>query len=54
MLGLMLQTMNIGFVYYYGGLATPQKTRALEAIKKNKDIKVLVRSSLLASSPCFC
>ncbi|KAL6826448.1 SNF2 family N-terminal domain-containing protein [Trichoderma camerunense] len=42
MLGLMLQTMNIGFVYYYGGLATPQKTRALEAIKKNKDIKVLI------------
>lgn len=43
MLGLMLQTMNIGFVYFYGGLATPQRTRALEAIKNNKEIKVMVR-----------
>ncbi|KKP06853.1 hypothetical protein THAR02_01050 [Trichoderma harzianum] len=42
MLGLMLQTMNIGFVYFYGGLATPQRTRALEAIKNNKEIKVMI------------
>ncbi|KAL7910379.1 SNF2 family N-terminal domain-containing protein [Trichoderma velutinum] len=42
MLGLMLQTMDIGFVYYYGGLATPQKSRALEAIRKNKEIKVMI------------
>lgn len=49
MLGLMLQTMGIGFVYYYGGLAPPQKTRALDAIKSNDEIKVMVR--LLLSLP---
>ncbi|KAK1242887.1 hypothetical protein MKX08_005699 [Trichoderma sp. CBMAI-0020] len=42
MLGLMLQTLNIGFVYYYGGLAPSQKARALEAIKTKDDIKVMV------------
>ncbi|KAL6901430.1 SNF2 family N-terminal domain-containing protein [Trichoderma evansii] len=42
MLGLMLQTLNIGFVYYYGGLAQSQKTRALEAIKNKDYIKVMV------------
>ncbi|EHK45980.1 hypothetical protein TRIATDRAFT_162130, partial [Trichoderma atroviride IMI 206040] len=42
MLGLMLQTLNIGFVYYYGGLASAQKARALETIKTRNEIKVMV------------
>lgn len=42
MLGLMLQTLNIGFVYYYGGLAPSQKVRALDTIKTKDDIKVMV------------
>lgn len=44
----MLQTLNIGFVYYYGGLASSQKVRALEAIKTKDDIKVMV--SLLCAT----
>ncbi|KAM0257670.1 hypothetical protein ACHAQJ_004234 [Trichoderma viride] len=42
MLGLMLQSLNIGFVYYYGGLTSQQKSRALETIRTNDDIKVMV------------
>ncbi|KAH8122154.1 SNF2 family N-terminal domain-containing protein [Trichoderma asperelloides] len=42
MLGLMLQTMDIGFVYFYGGLTPPQKARALDTIKTRDDIKVMV------------
>ncbi|PTB41698.1 hypothetical protein M441DRAFT_139468 [Trichoderma asperellum CBS 433.97] len=42
MLGLMLQTLDIGFVYFYGGLTPPQKARALDTIKTRDDIKVMV------------
>ncbi|KAL7934357.1 SNF2 family N-terminal domain-containing protein [Trichoderma chlorosporum] len=42
MLGFMLQTLNIGFRYYYGGLASPQKSTALKAIREDSEIKVLV------------
>lgn len=42
MLGHMLRTLDIGFVYYYGGLTLSQKTRALDTIKTRDDIKVMV------------
>ncbi|KAH6605377.1 hypothetical protein Trco_007084 [Trichoderma cornu-damae] len=42
MLGLMLQTLNITFVYYYGGLAPAQKARALEAMRDDSEMKVMV------------
>ncbi|KAM0521908.1 hypothetical protein ACHAPE_002472 [Trichoderma viride] len=42
MLGYMLRTLQIGFVYYMGGLTSIQKRRALDAIKTNDDIKVMV------------
>lgn len=42
MLGLMLQTLKIGFVYYYGGLTESQKRKALEAFKTRENIKVMV------------
>ncbi|RFU77510.1 hypothetical protein TARUN_4724 [Trichoderma arundinaceum] len=41
-LGFMLETLDIEFVYYYGGLPLAQKTRALEAIRKQAEIKVMV------------
>lgn len=43
MVGFMLQTLKIGFRYYYGGLAQAQKSQALKAIKEDDGIKVLVR-----------
>lgn len=43
MLGFMLQTLKIGFRYYYGGLASPQKDQALKAIREDDGIKILVR-----------
>lgn len=42
MLGFMLQALDVGFVYYYGGLTPPQKARALDTIKNRDDIKVMV------------
>ncbi|KAL6697301.1 SNF2 family N-terminal domain-containing protein [Trichoderma pleuroticola] len=42
MLGFMLQTLNIGFRYYYGGLAQSQKSQALKALKEDDGIQVLV------------
>ncbi|KAL7948632.1 SNF2 family N-terminal domain-containing protein [Trichoderma barbatum] len=42
MLGLMLQTLKIRFVYFYGGLATVQKSRALNALREDAEIKVMV------------
>ncbi|KAK4069128.1 hypothetical protein Trihar35433_5707 [Trichoderma harzianum] len=42
MVGFMLQTLKIGFRYYYGGLAQAQKSQALKAIKEDDGIKVLV------------
>ncbi|KAL7800231.1 P-loop containing nucleoside triphosphate hydrolase protein [Trichoderma ceciliae] len=41
-LGFMLKTLEIGFVYYYGGLPLSQKSRALEAIKTQAEVKVMV------------
>lgn len=38
----MLRTLEIGYEYYYGGLTLSQKARALEAIKTQDDIKVMV------------
>lgn len=45
MLGHMLRTLEIGFVYFLGGLTSMQKTRALDAIKTRDDIKVMVSST---------
>lgn len=42
MLGYMLRTLHIGFVYYLGGLSSMQKAKALDAIKTDDDIKVMV------------
>ncbi|PKK41303.1 hypothetical protein CI102_15210 [Trichoderma harzianum] len=42
MLGFMLQTLKIGFRYYYGGLAQTQKSQALTALREDDGIQVLV------------
>lgn len=42
MLGLVLRSLDIGFVYYYGGLTISQKARALDMIKARDDIRVMV------------
>lgn len=47
----MLRALEIGFVYYYGGLTLGQKRKALEAIKTNGDIKIMVGSSSLMILP---
>lgn len=41
-LGCMLRALDIGFVYYYGGLPLGQKRKALEAIKTKADIRIMV------------
>ncbi|KAL7806859.1 SNF2 family N-terminal domain-containing protein [Trichoderma aethiopicum] len=51
-LGCMLRALNIGFVYYYGGLALGQKRKALEAIKTNAEVKIMV-STLKAGGQCL-
>ncbi|PTB76972.1 P-loop containing nucleoside triphosphate hydrolase protein [Trichoderma longibrachiatum ATCC 18648] len=51
-LGCMLRALEIGFVYYYGGLTLGQKRKALEAIKTNGDIKIMV-STLKAGGQCL-
>ncbi|OTA07739.1 hypothetical protein A9Z42_0086460 [Trichoderma parareesei] len=51
-LGYMLQTLDIGFVYYYGGLPLGLKRRALEAIKTRPEVKVMV-STLKAGGQCL-
>ncbi|KAM0462078.1 hypothetical protein ACHAO4_001271 [Trichoderma viride] len=42
MLGYMLRTLDLGFVYYMGGLTSIQKRRALDKIKTDDGIKVMV------------
>lgn len=44
MLGYMLRTLDLGFVYYMGGLTSIQKRRALDKIKTDDGIKVMVSS----------
>lgn len=44
MLGHMLRTLQIEFVYYMGGLTSIQKRRALDMMNTNDDIKVMVSS----------
>ncbi|TFB01444.1 DNA repair protein RAD5 [Trichoderma ghanense] len=51
-LGYMLQTLGIGFVYYYGGLPLGLKRRALDSIKTKPDVKVMV-STLKAGGQCL-
>ncbi|UKZ82626.1 hypothetical protein TrVFT333_010419 [Trichoderma virens FT-333] len=51
-LGYMLDTLGIGFVYYWGGLPGGQKRKALEAIKQNADVKVMV-STLKSGGQCL-
>ncbi|KAL7818377.1 SNF2 family N-terminal domain-containing protein [Trichoderma gracile] len=41
-LGCMLRALKIGFVYYYGGLPLGQKRKALESIRTNAEIKIMV------------
>ncbi|PNP59013.1 hypothetical protein THARTR1_01261 [Trichoderma harzianum] len=51
-LGYMLNTLGIGFVYYWGGLPNGQKTKALAAIKENEDVKVMV-ATLKSGGQCL-
>lgn len=42
MLGLMLRTLEIGFVYFLGGLTSMQKTKALDAFKHDDGVRIMV------------
>lgn len=41
-LGRMLQTENISFLYFWGELNQKQKQKTLETFRENRDVKVLV------------
>ncbi|KAL7961250.1 SNF2 family N-terminal domain-containing protein [Trichoderma compactum] len=51
-LGYMLHTLGIGFVYYWGGLPDGQKKRALTAIKECPDVKIMV-ATLKSGGQCL-
>ncbi|KAJ4857177.1 type III restriction enzyme, res subunit domain-containing protein [Trichoderma breve] len=51
-LGYMLSTLGIGFVYYWGGLADGPKSKALAAIKENVDVKIMV-ATLKSGGQCL-
>lgn len=44
MLGYMLRTLEIGFVYFLGGLTSMQKNKALDMFKNDDGIRIMVSS----------
>ncbi|KAM0476473.1 hypothetical protein ACHAPX_006387 [Trichoderma viride] len=42
MLGYMLRTLEIGFVYFLGGLTSMQKNKALDMFKNDDGIRIMV------------
>ncbi|KAL6796687.1 P-loop containing nucleoside triphosphate hydrolase protein [Trichoderma sp. SZMC 28012] len=51
-LGYMLETLDIGFVFYYGSIPPKQRDKALTAFGENADVKVMV-STLGSSRECL-
>ncbi|KAL5095047.1 hypothetical protein Trisim1_003652 [Trichoderma cf. simile WF8] len=51
-LGYMLETLKIGFIYLYGSIPQKQRSKALTVFKENADVKVMV-TTLGSSKECL-